>query len=357
MIPQRRWSPDNHAAVTSFLDSLQGRAGPLTAAFDWDETCIFRCLGTASFRLAIDRLELRFSPDALAELLRGWSGDVAVSAQGVSFEALYDDIVEDWSAVWPMVRDGRHDDARAAHPVTWRDLRARLGFLYDAYEFTEGLGPPVAYPYLVELLAGRTEAELEDLARRAWAMACAEVPEDRAWTSQAGRSPAVTWAWTSGMKLNVEMLDLARALDAAGVQVWVITASGEAFIRAGVQITGFPAPMERVVGIRLQRDASGVTLPKCPPFDTHPLTWRAGKAETIRRLLPAPPVFTAGDTNTDVEMLTAFPETELRLVVYRGSRGAIERVYAHARGEGTLSGRTLLQGRDEVQGGFAPRVV
>ncbi|MCB9741833.1 MAG: haloacid dehalogenase-like hydrolase [Alphaproteobacteria bacterium] len=353
-LPPGAWYPPHHAALTAFLERLSARPGRKVAVTDWDDTCVFRCLGTASFRCALEQLDLRMSPDELAVSLTPSWGGVERSVQGVDLAALRADVLELYERLWPWMREGRGAEARALHRQDWLDLRARLGFYYPALEETPGVGPVHAYGYLAWLTgAGRTEAELEALSERAWVMAAAEAPGEGVFRSARPlRSGHVSWSYETGLGRIPEMQALAHALVAAGAELWVVTASVEGAIRAGVRMLGYPVPPERVLGIRPAAGPGGVLQGRL--VEGWPLTWRQGKVDVIREVIGAPPLYVAGDTNTDFEMLTAFPETELRILVERGSRGAIDAVRAHGRGEGSLPGITLVQGRDDNVSGFWP---
>lgn len=352
MIDPSRWYPPNHAEILRFLTRMQTDRRRRTAVFDWDDTTIFRCLGTATFRFALHTLDIRLGPERLAEVVRGDYGGFTHTAAGVPFAALAADALAAWETLWPLVRAGQSQRAVAAFPAEHQRFRAIVGAFYPLLE--ETAGPPFAYPFLVEVLGNRSAGAFEALAAEAWRAARDEPVAPVVWrTPDAGRCGPVTATFEGGIALYDEMADLARALTAVGVEVHIVTASAEYAIRAGAALNRFPVPGERIHGVRLIRDDA--TLTHRSPEDW-PLTWRAGKVEVIRRMLPEEPIFVAGDTNTDFEMLTAFDATELRLVINRGQRGPITALYdAALRPESSpLRGITLLQGRDEPAACFRP---
>ena len=59
----------------------------------------------------------------------------------------------------------------------------------------------------------------------------------------------------------------------------------------------------------------------------------------------------AGDANTDFEMLTHFPQTEMRLILNRNMQGDIRTLY-QAPTPTSAPVTTLLQGRNENLGCF-----
>lgn len=348
MLPPGRWFPPNHAALQRLLDRLSRAGRRRTAVFDWDDTTIFRCLGTATFRYAVNNLDIRLDPAQLSEVLRGEYGGATHTLDGRPFAGLAAEAVAAWETLWPLVRAGEAPRAIERFPQEHQRFRAIAGAFYPLIE--DRVGAPFAYPYLVEILGDREEAEFEALAERAWAATRAEGVQPVVWSAP-GEAGPVSVEFEGGIGLYEEMAALARALVAAGVEVHVVTASAEYAIRAGVRLTGFPVPPERVHGVRLV--AEGRRLTHRSPTDW-PLTYRAGKVEVIRRVLPEEPVLVAGDTNTDFEMLTRFPSTELRLIINREQVGPIASLYGLAgqpSGDGPV---TLLQGRDEPQGSLRP---
>ena len=68
------WLPENYARIQEALARLaagQGGAGTraLCAVFDFDNTCIFRDIGQAVFRVQLLELRYRISPETLALLI------------------------------------------------------------------------------------------------------------------------------------------------------------------------------------------------------------------------------------------------------------------------------------------------
>lgn len=324
LLGRGRWYPPNHAALSSWIAEVARRPAPppKVAVFDWDNTSMANDVGVVSARYQLDRLEMRLSPEALDELLPRSVNGVSVLASGVSMADLAADIVEAYRGVSRGTR---------AH----KDFRAKMLYLYDAFERTPGIGTAFAYPWLTTWLRGFSAREIEALAARAAASARREKVEIARWTSaSAGRAGRVSVEIEKGLAPQEEMIDLMTALRAAGVRVFVVSASQQELVRGVAAHFRYPIAAEDIYGIRLD----------APP--DYPVTNGPGKVACISRFLPAPPIFVAGDSDGDYDMLTAFPETELRLVVNRNkspsSRTAT--LYTAAR---TGDPRTLLQGRNE----------
>jgi phosphoserine phosphatase len=354
-LPAAGWHSGNHAEIERWLDTVAARewSAPPVAVLDWDNTCVFNDVGEATLFYQLDRLAVRFDPEGLAAFLPAEVGGRTDLGGGVSLADVRADLLEAWAELWPHVAAGDVDAARAlpAH----EDFRAKALWLYHALEAGEGLGPTVAYPWLAGWLAGHDTAAAAALVRAAIDEARRQPVGRTVWRSAtAGRVGNVEVARATGLCPHDEMRDLATALERAGVDVYIVSASAEVIVEAAAAALGFPVGPDRVFGVRVDADA-GVLTARAPALADYPLTWRQGKVEVIRRFIGRDPIFAAGDADTDYEMLTAFP-VELRLVVNRNKvDDDIGRLYREALApsvEGTP--RTLLQGRDEARCVFHP---
>lgn len=107
-------------------------------------------------------------------------------------------------------------------------------------------------------------------------------------------APGLERAW--GIRLRAPMTSLIKELGAAGVEVWIVTASPQAVVR-GVS-TGLGVPPERVLGVRTEETGGRLTRTLVPP-----VTYRQGKVEVIQRHIGRRPALVLGDAWTDIEML------------------------------------------------------
>ena len=352
-LPPGRWYPANHRALTHFLTASQ--VAPAAAVFDWDNTCIFNDIGDATFRYQCDQLEIRLTPEQVAALLPEEVNN-RTHVGGVAIRALAADINAAYAALWPDLMAGRV--AAVRHGAAHLDFRAKVGFLYAGLEQTEGIGPTFAYPWLVGWLGGFRREEIQALAVAAYRSAelCGAPSQIRWQCVSAGEAGAVSCLFSTYLTAHDEMLELMLHLRDQHFEIFVVTASAEAVVQGLAAHLKFPVAAAHVFGIRPCVEG-GVFTTRTTPVDVYPLTYRRGKVEVIRRFLPAAPRLVAGDANTDFEMLTAFPETNLRLVVNRNLQGEIRSLYAAARREPAAdphSPVTLLQGRNENTGQFCP---
>lgn len=158
-------------------------------------------------------------------------------------------------------------------------------------------GKVVAYAWCAQALAGRTQVELRDLARRV-------VTEGLAAGTLAERE---------------EIRDLVWVLQRYGWEVWVVSASQETLVEYAAQRYGIPA--ERVIGMALVEGPDRRLLPEI----AGPITFRAGKVEAIDARIGRRPTLALGDAETDTEMLNA---ARHRLLFDRGD-AALRAAAAH----------------------------
>lgn len=163
---------------------------------------------------------------------------------------------------------------------------------YEAMVASEG--KPAAYAWCAFALAGLTEPEVRRLAQEVLRACLA----------------------AGTMAERPEVRDLIWALQRHGWDVRVVSASAEPLVQAVAQ--GYGVPADRVLGVRLARGPGERYLPEL----AGPLTFRRGKVDAIDRFVGRPPLFAAGDTDTDIEMLE---QATFRLVLGDSSPELLDR--------------------------------
>lgn len=333
-----QWAPDNHRLLNAWLANVSRSETPVTAVFDWDNTCIFGDIGEATFRHQLSTLRLKMSPAELAMHVPASVDGITTLASGVSLATLRDDILASYHMLWPTIQAGQASTVLGS--PAHKDFRVRLAYLYSELTDTDGIGARFSYPWVTGFAAGMTVEEVHDLAAETIAAARQEARATMTWRATSpGRSGVETFTYNAGLCPQAELVDLMRAASKAGVEVFVITASLEYVVEGAAQALGYPVDEAHVFGMRPKPAEDGtLTIFMDAAF---PITYRAGKVAVIMQHLPAPPQLVAGDSNTDYEMLTHFDATRLRLVINRNKSGDIRTLYTGERA------RNLLQGRDE----------
>ncbi|MEZ4270290.1 MAG: HAD family hydrolase [Myxococcota bacterium] len=322
-------------------------ATPKIAVFDFDNTCIFHDIGDATLRYQLARLQLRLTPEQLAQHLpleaagithvRDTSTDTLIALKGVA-----QDIQSAYASLWPAIDAGTHDSVvdSTAHD----DFRTRVLWLSNALYETAGIGPTMSYPWMAGWLAGHTAQEIRILAQRAWRWVAAEpIGRGTFRTASPGETGMLHTAYCTGISAVPEMRQLIVAMQAARVEVYIVSASQENIIEGAVEALHYPIARDHIFGMRLAEDAHGRYLSEPSTRDGYPVTYGQGKVDVIHRYCAGEPLFVAGDADTDVAMLR-MPGPTLRLLINRDLPGEIRALYELATPQNT---QWLLQGRDD----------
>ena len=289
MIPiASAWPAPVADALSALLERYAGwrdEAGrPPLAAFDFDNTCVAGDIGEAVHYRLSETMSYALDDERFWQLIAPEDGR------------------EPLRALWDRELGLLAPEARVLHPgaVAWSsDLIATYARRYRR------LGAAEAYHWAARLHVGLCPMWLREFSVDTFALERARPlgTEDRATLG----SDRVTLP--RGIRVRPAMVALARAMQDAGWEVWVISATNQWTIEAVAPLLGF-AP-ERVVGNRCRVDQARITDER-----EGPITWRQGKVDAIALHTGRPPVAAFGDTWTDVEMLHA--ATELALLVDRG---------------------------------------
>jgi len=353
LLAEGNWFPENRAFLERWLREVSRReieSRPI-AAFDWDNTSVFNDASEQLFHYQLDRLALKLAPEQLAELLPAEINGLTRTASGLSLADLREDALAAYSTLWPDIERGAVEQARAR--PEHRDFRARMVQFYEETLNTEGIGADRAFPWLVRLFAGYTPEEVRVLTRAALAERLTCETRIEQWRTETdGRCGPYRREVGRGLCAHPEMQDLMRALNAAGVEVFVISAGAEWVVEAAAEVMGYPLDPDHVFGMRVVQGAEGRLTSEVPPYERYPVTYRRGKAELVTRVLQRPALLVAGDAMTDYELLTALPETEISLVINRNKGGAMPALYRQALQPAAGQRRVLLQGRDENRSRF-----
>lgn len=332
-----RWNPPTRAALNSALARWSTAADNGAAVFDFDNTCIFHDFGDAVFREQLRRFHFALHPDAFAEHLPRAVGDCTRLASGDDLASLADQLAPLYARLHSLAASNTSD---AAALNTFSSL---LAALYVGLEATPQIGARVAYPWVCGLLGGFRDEDVQALAHSAWNQS---VTEPIGWTTFDAEGATPTTMRT-GIRALVEVRELFGALRAAGVECFIVTASERTVVQTIAPSIGLDIEPENIFGMRLAIDDAGRRKTSLAPSAVP--TYREGKRQTIENEIVSrglSPLLVAGDSDTDFEMLDAFPNA-LRLVVHRTDAGDIATLYD--------SERTFLQGRDERVGHFIPQ--
>jgi len=291
-----RWTDAARERLRALLDRARARAVDSDAApvavFDFDNTCIRHDIGEAFHRyLATEGGYALHGP--FQSQLHPLDGRARI-------EAL-------------VARVRNHPDSHST-PRLRRRLRAEIIAAYDRHMEREGKGP--TYQWQVQLLAGLEESRVDALAR-----ACIEQTLDEPIGCEQLVLRDRVLCLARGVEPYPEMDALFRALEAAGVEIWICSASSHWIVAPFAERFGVPA--DRVLAARVDVDDDGILTGR----SLAPHAYGEGKVALIEAATGRRPILAVGDSLTDLEMLRH--STDEVLVIDRDARKS-------ARGGSTL---------------------
>jgi phosphoserine phosphatase len=336
--PHGQWFPPNHQALTALLQRNKGMGG--CAVFDWDNTCIFNDIGDAAFAYQLEHLLFALP---LTEFVA-----LGESVDAIAHQPLWADCIAAYASLWPKL--AAKQTQSVLQSVAHHDFRAKMGALYEQTAHAPGARAPqtaTAYALLAHLWRHIPDDVLSQHVATMIDQQVRAPIGQTVWTSAtAGLSGRATWRSVQGLRAYAEMRALMVALQDFGITPYVVSASMQELVQIAVQKLAFPVALQQVFGIRTRTSQSD-----------YPVTYRAGKVTVIRQYLPTLPILVAGDAPTDLEMLEAFEETQIRLLIHRPSQAVpLAKLYTAAlQPQPTHGPITLLQGHNGTTGTFIPQ--
>lgn len=373
-LERAKWSPRNRQLIADLIAS-HGNTAPgykasrrPYAVFDWDNTSIMNDCEEALLMHQINTLSFRLTPAEFSAIIRQnvppgpFTADFKNAAGAVvDLESICADLDADYAFLHANFKGfaGSKTLEEISATAQFLDFRAKLYYLYEAVNDTHGVH--VGYPWVIYFFANMSVAEVKALTEASNDAALGAALSKTRYTSpvaQAGKAGVVSVTHFHGIRLCTEIGGLMDAFRAHGIDVYVSTASLEDVVAvfAGLPKYGYNVPAQNVLGLRLERDGE---IYKNAYLKGWPLNWGPGKTEVIKRELSGQkgygPIFVAGDSDGDYDMLRDFPDTRLGMIVNRMKKGKIGELSKLAAEKlQAAQPRFLLQGRQESTGNWLP---
>jgi HAD superfamily phosphoserine phosphatase-like hydrolase len=289
-LTQVDWHPANIEAIQQCMQTYGKNSPkydakmPPLAMFDWDNTMILNDIGEALFFSLVDDMGFSFNEDFWALIP----------------EKYRDTLKHNYQEIKDLSPAARNQSA------SYQAYRKTFVACYFAID--EEQGTQTAYQWLVHILAGLTSAQVKaasetalhrELHRPIGKETIAKSPED---------SKPVTV--NTGVRYYPQMAELVQKLKDAGFDIWIVSASAQWPVETLAKRVGIDA--DHVLGI-LPEIENNKIVPRIKRF-----TYREGKAIAIRQEIGRTPIFAAGDSNGDLEMLLL--GSGPRLVIDRGKK-------------------------------------
>lgn len=369
------WSDQNYRVLNQLINDygIDGKfhdenQAPY-AVLDWDQTCAHFDVEEALMRYQLSDLRFKLTKDQFKGLLKdniNGVGQLSADFQNMPLAGINQDLINDYNFLVDNFSglDGTMTLAEIKLTPQYNDLIAKIPFLYEGYCVTEGIGADYGYPWLLFLLAGHTTDEVKALAKEAISFELANKLGKLTWQSPAGfqtNAGVVSYSFKTGLRVYSEMQNLISTFRSHGIEVYIVSASYKPVVEvfSGIGTFGYNVPAENVIAMELEIANDARILPEYK--NGWVKTQRQGKVDAIIKVIKTrlgrnwDPIFSAGDSDGDYEMSTAFADMKLTLIWNRVKGGDIGKLCKQAVDEAnSITPRYILQGRNENTGVVMP---
>jgi predicted peroxiredoxin len=378
-LAENNWAPYTYGALIRlianngvFSQSYDHNRKPY-AIFDFDNTTVINDVEEALLVYQLENLVFKITPDDIIDVLETGVPDV-----NAYFNEAYNNKAGQRVTVAMVARDcenayrylyanyagfnagGTTSLADIKMTNQYKEFTTKIRYLYEAINGT--FESSVGYPWVTYLFTGMLPSEVQTLAEKSndyWLNYGGFTKIT--WTSPEtypSETGVVSTSFKTGIAVPKEMQDLYATLMDNGIEVYICSASfHDVIIVFGTNPKyGFKVPAKNIFAMRLKKDDSGRYIHE---FDNDYFqTQGKGKTQTINAFIRGKhhnmdPVFVAGDSAGDYNMMTDFDGIQLGLILNRYKNDAIKELSQIAASTiGNTDARYVLQGRDENTGTF-----
>lgn len=381
VLQKNNWAPATYNALNKLikengiLSPNYDSANKPYVVFDCDNTLVINDVQEALLIYQLENLAFKVKPEQMQAVLETGIPDVErpfvegyENSEGktLNVRIVADDCAKDYEYLYNNYTGfgaGGTMSLEEIHKTDeYKDFVAKVRFLYDAINDT--FDAAVGYPWVTYLFTGMTSAET-----RALATASHEYWTNYGtftkikWESPAslpGKAGIVSVSYKTGITFPAEMTDLTTTLMANGIDVYVCSASFHDVIVASCanEKFGYNVKEENIYAMMLKKDAQGRYINE---YDYNYFqTQGKGKVHTINAFIRGKynnrdPIFVAGDSQGDFNMITEYPGMKLGLIINRYRKDDFKIISQQAAATiGQPDAKYVLQGRDENLGIFRP---
>lgn len=344
---------------------------PAYIVADFDNTSVFLDIEEATLIYQLENLLFKATPEQLNVIIRKNISDKNFVAdynnakgEPVNIEKVAPDIIDSYTWLYHHYKGlkGTQTLEQVRKNPNYSNFITKMRYLYAAIGDT--FEHEVSYPWVTYLFTGLTETDVRSMVKHTVDWQQKQKIEPVKWTSPesiAGKAGVVSVSWDNGLRPYKEMQNLFKVFQDNGIHVYVCSAS---FIDVVKEIVsnphiGYGVNENNVLAMELERNKQGLILPEFRKgyFQTQGV----GKSQTIHRFLVSKygygPIFIAGDSEGDQNMMQDFKETEKVLIVNRLRKpttdiGRFSKLAVDTYGQDNA--KYLLQGRDANTGQFVP---
>lgn len=378
-LQRNNWAPATYNALDKLIKEngiLSPNYDPANkpyVVFDCDNTLVINDVQEALLIYQLENLAFKVKPEQMQDVLETGIPDVEKffvegyeNSEGkrLNVRIVAEDCAKDYQYLYKNYKGfgaGGTMSLEEIHKTDeYKDFIAKVRFLYDAINDT--FDAAVGYPWVTYLFTGMTSEETRALAIESheyW-LNYGTFTKVR-WESPVtlpGKAGVVTVSYKTGINFPVEMTDLTNTFMENGIDVYVCSASFHDVIVAAcaTEKFGYNVKEENIYAMMLKKDADGRYINE---YDYNYFqTQGKGKVHTINAFIRGKynnrgPIFVAGDSQGDFNMITEYPDMKLGLIVNRYRKDDFMSISQKAAATiGQPDAKYVLQGRDENLGVF-----
>lgn len=346
-------------------------AAPAYIVADFDNTSVFLDIEEATLIYQLENLKFKVTPEQLNQIIRkNISAQNFVESyhnaagQPVNIEKIAPDIIESYRWLYHNYAGlkGKQSLSSVQKNHHYQNFITKMRYLYAAIGDT--FDHDVSYPWVTYLFTGFTAPEVRSMVKHTFDWQQQQNIGPVTWTSPQslpGQAGVVSVTWDNGLRPYQEMKNLFATLQNNGIMVYVCSASFIDVVKEMVSNPdiGFAVNAENVLAMELERDHEGRILPEFRKG--YAQTQGVGKSKMINQFLVSKyhygPIFIAGDSEGDQNMMQDFKDTEKVLIINRLRKpntdiGRFSKLAVETYGQ--QDAKYLLQGRDANTGQFIP---
>ena len=243
------FAEDVQKAIDDFIATYGGTENAYVV-FDFDNTCSIFDVEEQLAAHQLRTMTFAFTPEELPEILKEGIGDLEEVRENdysepATYQAWINDIVKAYTYLYetygPFTAKGLDEAAQAEIQADeqWVEFATKMRAMYSFVGDVESAA--VSYPWVLYWFTGMTEQEVYDLAFASHSKYLEVESVYTTWTSPEtieSEAGIVTVEFTDGTCASEPLKGLWKALDEAGIDVWVCSASATDPIRAAIDAFG-----------------------------------------------------------------------------------------------------------------------
>ncbi|MDD4602731.1 MAG: haloacid dehalogenase-like hydrolase [Bacteroidales bacterium] len=369
------WSERNYSTLNQMINEYgiggkyheEGKTPYIV--LDWDQTCAHFDVEEALMRYQLFNLHFKMTKDQFKNILKDTINGVFQLSENfnkINLSDLNSDLITEYN----FLQDnyvGFHGKMALDEIMStpqYKDFIVKFLFLADGYFDTPGIGMDHIFLWELYLFTGFSIDEVKSMAKEAVSFELANQIGKQTLHSPSGlktRTGDITCSFNSGLRVFSEMQNLISTCRGHGIDAYIVSASYKPVVEvfSGIGNFGYNFEPDHVIGMELEIGADGKILPEYKKGWIK--TFGQGKVEAINKKIKSlpgknhDPLFAAGDSDGDIEMLTKFPGMKLALIWNRVKGGEIGKLCKKAVDEMEIPNpRFILQGRNENIGMAIP---